>query len=102
MVGVQREIHRAPQVKEGVVGLRRTYHGQVRDELVSRALKEKSLASSVKGMVYNIGDLQEIWDTLDPYFDLPENISWRLLTQSSNSRSIERLTVGPTGSSTRC
>ncbi len=33
---------------------RRTYHGHVRDELVSRALKERSLSGSVKGMINDI------------------------------------------------
>ncbi len=51
---------------------RRTYHGHIRDELVSRTLKEKSLAGSVRTMVNDIEDLQEIWDTLDTCFDRPE------------------------------
>jgi hypothetical protein len=44
----------------------------VRDELVSWALKEKCLSGSVKSMVNDIEDLQEIWDTLDTCFDRPE------------------------------
>jgi hypothetical protein len=41
-------------------------------ELACRALKEKSLASNVKIMVTDIEDMQEVWDTLDTYFDQPE------------------------------
>jgi hypothetical protein len=44
----------------------------VRVELVSRALEEKSLSVSVKGMVNDREDLQEIWDTLNTCFDRPE------------------------------
>jgi hypothetical protein len=40
--------------------------------LACRALKEKSLASSVKVMVNDIEDLREVWDTLDTRFDRPE------------------------------
>jgi hypothetical protein len=59
-----------PRFKKEWWACRRTYHGHVRDELVSRVLKEKSLA--VKGMVNNIEDLQKIWDTLDTCFERPE------------------------------
>jgi hypothetical protein len=51
---------------------RQTYHGHVRDELVCRSLKEKSLASSVKILVNDIEDLKEAWDTLDICFYRPE------------------------------
>jgi hypothetical protein len=51
---------------------RQTYHGHVRDELVCRSLKEKSLASSVKILVNDIEDLREAWGTLDTCFDRPE------------------------------
>ncbi len=46
-----------PRFRKEWWAYRQTYHGHVRVELVSRALKEKSLASSVKGMVNNIEDL---------------------------------------------
>ncbi len=39
----------------GLTG-RHTYHGHVRDELVCRSLKERSLASSVKILVNDIDD----------------------------------------------
>jgi hypothetical protein len=51
---------------------RQTYHRHVRDELVCRSLKEKSLASSVKILVNDIEDLWEVWGTLDTCFDRPE------------------------------
>jgi hypothetical protein len=51
---------------------RHTYHGHVRDELVCRSLKERSLASSVKILVNDIEDLREAWNTLDTCFDRPE------------------------------
>jgi hypothetical protein len=44
----------------------------VRDELVCRSLKERSLASSVKVLVNDIDDLQEAWNILDTCFDRPE------------------------------
>jgi hypothetical protein len=49
---------------------RQTYHRHVRDELVCRSLKEKSLASSIKILV--VEDLREAWGTLDTCFDRPE------------------------------
>ncbi len=51
---------------------RHTYHGHVKDELVCRSLKERSLASSVKILVNDIEDLREAWNTLDTCFDQPE------------------------------
>jgi hypothetical protein len=51
---------------------RQTYLGHVRDELVCRRLKEKSLASSVRILVNNKEDLREVWSTLDTCFDQPE------------------------------
>jgi hypothetical protein len=44
----------------------------VRDELVCRSLKERSLASSVRVLVNDIDDLREAWSTLDTCFDRPE------------------------------
>ncbi len=44
----------------------------MRDDLVSRALKEKCLSGSMKNMVNDVEDLQEIWDTLDTCIDWPE------------------------------
>jgi hypothetical protein len=49
-----------------------TYHGHVRDELVCRSLKERSLASGIKMLVNDIDDLREAWNTLDTCFYLPE------------------------------
>ncbi len=44
----------------------------MRDELVWRSLKERSLVSSVKVLVNDIDDLREAWSTLDTCFDWPE------------------------------
>jgi hypothetical protein len=41
----------------------------VRDELVCRSLKERSLASHVRLLVNDIDDLREAWNTLDTCFD---------------------------------
>jgi hypothetical protein len=51
---------------------RQTYHGHVRDELVCRSLKERSLASHVRLLVNDIDDLREAWNPLDTCFDRPE------------------------------
>jgi hypothetical protein len=51
---------------------KRTHHGHVRDELVSRALQEKSLSGNVRSMINNMEDIRKIWDTLDTCFDRPE------------------------------
>ncbi len=49
---------------------RQTWAWHVRDELVCRALKERSLANSVRILVSE--GLQEAWDTLDTCFDRPK------------------------------
>jgi hypothetical protein len=61
-----------PRFRKEWLAYRRTYHGPMRDELVSRELKKKCLLGSVKNMVKDIEDLQEIWDTLDTCLDRPE------------------------------
>jgi hypothetical protein len=61
-----------PRFRKEWWAYRRTYHGHVRDELVCRSLKERSLTSSVKILVNDIEDLQEAWNTLDTCFDRPE------------------------------
>jgi hypothetical protein len=61
-----------PRFRKEWWAYRQTYHGHVRDELVCRSLKERSLASSVKVLVNNIDDLREAWSTLDTCFDRPE------------------------------
>jgi hypothetical protein len=58
-----------PRFRKEWSAYRQTYHDHVRDELVCRSLKEKSLASSVRILVNNIEDLQEAWSTLDTCFD---------------------------------
>jgi hypothetical protein len=48
-----------PRFRKEWWAYRHTYHGHIRDELVCRSLKEKSLASSVKILVNDIEDLRE-------------------------------------------
>ncbi len=47
------------------MALRKTYHTHVRDELVSRTLKEKCLSAAVKMLVGDMEELEEVWETLD-------------------------------------
>jgi hypothetical protein len=61
-----------PPVRKEWWAYRQTYHGHVRDELVCRSLKERSLASHVRLLVNDIDDLREAWNTLDTCFDRPE------------------------------
>jgi hypothetical protein len=61
-----------PRFRKEWWAYRQTYHGHVRDELVCRSLKEKSLASGVRMLVNDIDDLREAWNTLDTCFDQPE------------------------------
>ncbi len=61
-----------PRFRKEWWAYRHTYHGHVRDELVCRSLKERSLASRVKILVNDIEDLREAWNTLDMCFDRPE------------------------------
>ncbi len=61
-----------PRFRKEWWAYRHTYHGHVREELVCRSLKEKSLASSIKILVNDIEDLREAWGTLDTCFDRPE------------------------------
>jgi hypothetical protein len=58
-----------PRFRKKWWAYRQTYHGHVRDELVCRSLKEKSLASHVWLLVNDIDDLREAWNTLDTCFD---------------------------------
>ncbi len=61
-----------PRFRKEWWAYRRSYHGHVKDELACRALKEKSLASSVKILVNDIENLREAWDTLVRCFDRSE------------------------------
>jgi hypothetical protein len=48
-----------PRFRKEWWAYRQTYHGHVRDELVCRSLKERSLASHVRLLVNDIDDLRE-------------------------------------------
>jgi hypothetical protein len=61
-----------PRFRKEWWAYRQTYHGHVRDELVCRSLKERSLASNVRLLVNDLDDLREAWNTLDTCFDRPE------------------------------
>ncbi len=61
-----------PRFRKEWWAYRQTYHGHIRDELVFRSLKERSLASHVRLLVNDIDDLREAWNTLDTCFDRPE------------------------------
>jgi hypothetical protein len=61
-----------PQFRKKWWAYRQTYHGHVRDELVCRSLKERSLASNVRLLVNDIDDMQEAWNILDTCFNQPE------------------------------
>jgi hypothetical protein len=61
-----------PRFRKEWWAYRQTYHSHVRDELVCRSLKERSLASGVKMLVNDIDDLQKAWNTLDTCCDRPE------------------------------
>ncbi len=61
-----------PRFRKEWWAYRQTYHGHVRNELVCRSLKEKSLASNVRLMVNDIDDLREVWDTLNTCYDRPD------------------------------
>ncbi len=58
-----------PRFRKEWWAYRQTYHGHVRDELVCRSLKKRSLASHVRLLVNDIDDLREAWNTLDTCFD---------------------------------
>ncbi len=61
-----------PRFRKEWWAYRQTYHGHVRDELVCRSLKKKSLASHVHLLVNDIDDLREAWDTLNTCYDRPD------------------------------
>jgi hypothetical protein len=61
-----------PRFRKEWWAYRQTYHGHVRDELVCRSLKERSLGSNVRLLVNDIDNLREARNTLDTCFDWPE------------------------------
>jgi hypothetical protein len=60
-----------PRFRKEWWAYRQTYHGHVRDELVCRILKEKSLGGDARMMVRDIDDLREVWETLNKCYDRP-------------------------------
>ncbi len=93
-----------PRFRKEWLAYRQTYHGHVRDELVCRSLKERSLASSVRVLVSDIEDLREAWDTLDTCFDWPERYTLEALEPIVKycTRVTRPSTTGPPGNFTPC
>jgi hypothetical protein len=89
-----------PRFRKEWWAYRRTYHGHVRDELVCRSLKERSLASNVRLLMNDIDDLREAWNTLDTCFDWPEKYISEALDPVVKFRSYKAFITGRFGSST--
>ncbi len=51
---------------------RRTFHAHVRDKLVCFTLKAKCLTTSVKVVVGDMEELEEVWETLDTCYNGPK------------------------------
>jgi ribulose bisphosphate carboxylase small subunit len=84
-----------PRFRKEWWAYRQTYHGHVRDELVCRSLKERSLASHIRLLVNDIDNLREVWNTLDTCFDRPDKY-----ISDSDSGATRRSTAGQSVSST--
>jgi hypothetical protein len=89
-----------PRFRKEWWAYRQTYHGHMRDELVCRSLKERSLASHIRLLVNDIDDLREAWNTLDTCFDRPEKYISEALDPSSNLGATRHSTMGPSASFT--
>ncbi len=89
-----------PRFRKEWWAYRQTYHGHVRDELVCRSLKERSLASNVHLLVNDIDDLREAWNTLDTCFDRPEKYISEALDPLSSSEATRFSTMGQFENST--
>ncbi len=100
MAHLQWKIRRIPRFRKEWWAYRQTYHGHVRDELVCRSLKERSLASHVCLLVNDIDDLREVWNTLDTCLDRPDKYISEALDPVVRFRSYKRSTAGQSGSST--
>jgi hypothetical protein len=83
-----------PRFRKEWWAYRQTYHGHVRDELVCRSLKEKSLASHVRLLVNDIDDLREAWDTLNTCFDRPDKYIFEALDPVIKFRSYKAFDSG--------
>jgi hypothetical protein len=84
-----------PRFRKEWWAYRQTYHGHVRDELVCRSLKERSLASNVRMLVNDIDDLKEAWSTLDTASTGQTSTSRKRWSPLSNSGVTRRSTAGP-------
>jgi hypothetical protein len=83
-----------PRFRKEWWAYRWTYHGHMRDELVCRSLKERSLASNFRLLVNNIDDLREAWNTLDTCFDRPEKYISEVLEPVIKFRSYKAVDNG--------
>jgi hypothetical protein len=74
----------------------------MRDELVCRSLKERSLASSFRILVNDIEDLREEWSTLDTCFDQLEKYIAEALEPIIKFRGYKMFNNGAIRESTSC
>ncbi len=61
-----------PRFKKEWRAYRETYHSAVNNNLAARALRDKCLKGDALQMVSHLNDLQEMWETLDTYYERPE------------------------------
>ncbi len=61
-----------PWFKREWATYRETYHSVVNDDLAEKTLRERCVKGDTLRMVSHLDDLQEIWDTLDTYYERPE------------------------------
>jgi hypothetical protein len=91
-----------PRFRKEWWAYRHTYHGHVRDELVCRGLKERSLASSVKILVNDIEDLRRPgihWTRASTH---PRSTLRRLWSQSLSSGATRCSIMALSGNSIPC
>jgi hypothetical protein len=61
-----------PRFKKEWKAYRETYHPAANNDLAARALRDKCLKGDALQMVSHLNDLQEMWETLDTYYERPE------------------------------
>ncbi len=61
-----------PRFKKEWKAYRQSYHSAVSNNLAARALRDKCLKGDALQMVSHLDDLQEMWETLDTCYEIPE------------------------------
>jgi hypothetical protein len=61
-----------PRFRKEWKAYRETYHSAVNNDLAARTLRDKCLKGDALQMVSHLDDLQEMWETLDTYYERPE------------------------------